>query len=163
MNFHPEDYLLEIIIIAILFVVRIIYGLLIGGKKKKPVDKDGYVYIVSNEGSFGQNCFKVGMTRRRDPMVRIKELSDASVPFPFTVHCFIETEDAPKLEAEFHRDLTKYRVNRVNQKKEFFFIDINDLKKIVKKRVPKAKFRTLKHSQEWIGSMRWNYKVRTFK
>jgi hypothetical protein len=93
--------------------------------------RTGHVYIVSNVGAFGQNVFKVGMTRRLDPLERIKELSDASVPFPFDVHAMIRANDAPALEAELHRALEVQRVNRVNMRKEFFRVDFGELVKLV--------------------------------
>lgn len=86
--------------------------------------KAGHVYILSNIGSFGPNVFKVGMTRRLDPEDRVRELGDASVPFPFDVHAMVSCADAPGLEHALHRELTRYRVNRVNFRKEFFQVDL---------------------------------------
>ena len=63
----------------------------------------GYVYIISNVGSFGENIYKIGMTRRLDPQERVDELGDASVPFKFDVHAMIFSDDAPALEAALHR------------------------------------------------------------
>lgn len=91
----------------------------------------GFVYIISNIGSFGENVYKIGMTRRLDPMDRISELSSASVPFPFDVHAFIFSEDAPALEALLHRHFQKNQVNKVNSKKEFFRVDLEEIKKLV--------------------------------
>lgn len=91
----------------------------------------GFVYIISNIGSFGEDVFKIGMTRRLEPMDRIAELSSASVPFPFDVHAMIFSDDAPGLEAILHKYFDSYRVNRVNQKKEFFHIDLEEIKKVV--------------------------------
>lgn len=93
----------------------------------------GFVYIISNIGSFGENVYKIGMTRRLDPMDRISELSSASVPFPFDVHAFIFSEDAPALEALLHRHFQKNQVNKVNSKKEFFRVDLEEIKKLVLK------------------------------
>ena len=76
--------------------------------------KSGYVYIISNIGSFGKNVYKIGMTRRLDPMERVMELSNASVPFPFDVHAFIFSEDAPALEADLHRIFDDKKVNSIN-------------------------------------------------
>jgi hypothetical protein len=87
----------------------------------------GHVYIVSNIGSFGENLFKVGMTRRLDPTDRVKELSDASVPFPFDIHAIIKTQDAPALESELHNALNGRRVNRVNHRKEFFRATLDEI------------------------------------
>ena len=93
-------------------------------KSMAQITKAGHVYILSNIGSFGDRMFKVGMTRRLDPRDRVHELGDASVPFPFDVHAMITCQDAPKLERALHRELTRYRVNRVNLRKEFFFVDL---------------------------------------
>ncbi|MEY9211482.1 DUF4041 domain-containing protein [Thermobifida halotolerans] len=81
----------------------------------------GYVYVISNLGSFGEQVVKVGMTRRLDPMDRVRELSDASVPFNFDVHAIHFSDDAVGVEAEMHRRLADKRVNRVNQRREFFY------------------------------------------
>lgn len=86
----------------------------------------GYVYIISNEASFGQGVCKIGMTRRLDPNDRVKELGDASVPALFTVHAFIYTEDAPTLEKYFHDHFQDRRVNLVNRRKEFFRLSADD-------------------------------------
>ena len=81
----------------------------------------GYVYVISNLGAFGERMVKVGMTRRLDPMDRVKELSDASVPFNFDVHAIHFSNDAVSVEAEMHRRLADRRVNRVNLRREFFY------------------------------------------
>ena len=78
------------------------------------------MYVISNVGSFGEEVFKIGMTRRRDPMDRIWELSDASVPFDFDVHAMIYSEDAPALERLLHEEFDDLRINKVNYRKEFF-------------------------------------------
>lgn len=93
--------------------------------------KSGFVYVISNIGSFGSDVFKVGMTRRLEPMDRVKELSDASVPFPFDVHMMISCDDAPSLENELHRTLHDRRVNKVNLRKEFFRTDVESIKRVV--------------------------------
>jgi len=89
--------------------------------------RSGHVYIISNLGSFGEQVYKIGMTRRLDPMDRVKELGDASVPFEFDVHAILYTEDAPALENKLHRAFHHRRVNRVNTKKEFFRIDLMEI------------------------------------
>lgn len=91
----------------------------------------GFVYIISNIGSFGERVFKIGMTRRLEPMDRIAELSSASVPFPFDVHALIFSEDAPGLEAILHQHFDAERVNKVNLRKEFFRVDLEEIKKVV--------------------------------
>lgn len=93
----------------------------------------GYVYIISNIGSFGQNVYKVGVTRRLDPMDRINELGSASVPFKFDVHALIFTDDAYKLETELHEYFDKERVNKVNKRKEFFKLNIDEIKQVLSK------------------------------
>ena len=91
----------------------------------------GFVYIISNVGSFGQRIYKIGMTRRLEPMDRIAELSSASVPFPFDVHAMIFSEDAPGLESILHNYFDSKRVNKVNPRKEFFRVNLDDIKKVV--------------------------------
>ncbi len=91
----------------------------------------GFVYIISNIGSFGEDVFKIGMTRRLEPMDRISELSSASVPFPFDVHALIFSDDAPSLENSLHKYFEDKSINKVNLRKEFFKIDINELKDYV--------------------------------
>ncbi len=90
--------------------------------------KAGHVYIISNIGSFGKNVFKVGMTRRLEPLDRIRELGDASVPFGFDVHALLWSEDAPALENALHKHFIMTQVNKVNPRKEFFRLSIRDLK-----------------------------------
>ncbi len=91
----------------------------------------GHVYIISNIGSFGENIYKIGLTRRLDPMDRVKELGDASVPFRFDVHAVIFSEDAPALEAELHRRFSQRRVNAVNLRKEFFAVSLTEIRSAV--------------------------------
>ncbi len=92
--------------------------------------KAGNVYIISNLGSFGDNVFKIGMTRRLDPMDRVNELGDASVPFKFDVHSFIFSDNAVDLEKTLHERLKNSRVNKVNARKEFFYITIDELENL---------------------------------
>ena len=100
--------------------------------------KAGYVYIISNIGAFGENVFKIGMTRRLDPMERVDELGDASVPFNFDVHAMIFSDDAPKLEAALHNAFADRRLNFVNQRREFFNVTIDEIKEVVKKNFDKS-------------------------
>lgn len=88
----------------------------------------GHVYVISNIGSFGENVYKIGMTRRLEPLDRVKELGDASVPFTFDVHAMIFSEDAPSLERELHKAFTHRRVNAINQRKEFFNVDLLEIR-----------------------------------
>ena len=92
----------------------------------------GYVYIISNIGSFGTDIYKIGMTRRLEPMDRIKELGSASVPFEFDVHAMIFSEDAPALETALHQKFEKQSVNRVNLRKEFFKVSLDEIECVVK-------------------------------
>ncbi len=92
----------------------------------------GFVYIISNIGSFGENVYKIGMTRRLEPMDRINELSSASVPFEFDVHAMIFSEDAPALENALHKHFDKCKVNKVNPRKEFYRVDLDEVEKVVK-------------------------------
>ena len=100
--------------------------------------KHGNVYVISNVGSFGENVYKVGMTRRLEPLDRVKELGDASVPFPFDVHAIIETDDAPALETSLHRALSLMQMNKVNPRKEFFKVQLADIRALVEKAGLKA-------------------------
>lgn len=95
--------------------------------------KAGHVYILSNEGSFGPGVYKIGMTRRLDPRVRVAELSSASVPFPFDVHMLLPSENAPALEHELHQALSRYRVNKAKPKKEFFKVPLETILQEVKR------------------------------
>ena len=82
--------------------------------------RTGYVYVISNIGSFGEEVLKIGLTRRLNPEERIQELSDASVPFKFDTHAIIFSADAVSLEKQLHQELDAHRVNKVNGRKEFF-------------------------------------------
>ncbi len=101
-------------------------------KSMAQLTKAGHVYILSNIGSFGEDIYKVGMTRRLEPADRVKELGDASVPFPFDVHAMISCDDAPTLEKSLHRALTSYRVNRINLRKEYFKVSLEEILKAVR-------------------------------
>jgi hypothetical protein len=90
--------------------------------------KTGHVYIISNVGSFGDNIYKIGMTRRLEPMDRVKELGDASVPFPFDVHAMIRSSNAPALENALHNHFAARRLNLENQRKEFFRVTIDEIR-----------------------------------
>jgi len=92
----------------------------------------GHVYVISNVGSFGERVYKIGMTRRLDPMDRVIELGDASVPFPFDVHAMIHTENAPELERVLHQRFTERRVNLINERKEFFRVSLDDVERAVR-------------------------------
>jgi len=90
--------------------------------------KSGHVYVISNMGSFGDNVYKIGMTRRLEPLDRVRELGDASVPFEFDVHALLFSDDAPALERSLHRHFLNNQVNKVNPRKEFFRVELTDIK-----------------------------------
>lgn len=95
-------------------------------------NKAGYVYIISNVGSFGENVYKIGTTRRLDPQIRVDELSNASVPFKFDVHAMIFSDDAFDLENKLHQMFDNKRINKVNKHKEFFNVTLEEIEKAVK-------------------------------
>ena len=115
--------------------------------------KAGTVYVISNIGSFGDHVYKVGMTRRLDPQDRVNELGDASVPFPFDVHSFIFSEDAVALETALHHELDSRRVNKVNLRKEFFNISIDELQQIVERIDPTAPFKVTALAEQYRQSV----------
>lgn len=100
--------------------------------------KAGYVYIISNIGSFGEGIYKIGMTRRLNPQERVDELGDASVPFKFDVHAMIFSEDAPALEAKLHKAFEDRKLNLVNQRREFFKVSLDEIKEVVKNNFDKT-------------------------
>jgi len=93
--------------------------------------RSGHVYVISNIGSFGNGVYKIGLTRRLEPLERVKELGDASVPFAFDVHAMIYSEDAPALEKALHSEFADRRVNRVNTRKEFFRVTLDEIRNAV--------------------------------
>jgi len=95
--------------------------------------KAGNVYVISNVGSFGNDVYKIGLTRRLEPLDRIRELGDASVPFEFDVHAMIFSEDAPTLEKDLHKVFMRMQVNKVNSRKEFFKVTLQDIRKEIEK------------------------------
>jgi len=115
--------------------------------------KAGYVYVISNVGSFGENVYKIGMTRRLEPQERVDELGDASVPFPFDVHAMIWHENAPELESTLHRVFDKNRVNRINPRKEFFKISLERIADEVKKYKGDIQFTMLAEAKEYRQSI----------
>ena len=93
--------------------------------------RSGHVYVLSNVGTMGENVYKIGMTRRLEPLERVKELGGASVPFPFDVHAIIYSEDAPALESALHRRFDFKRVNLINTRKEFFNVTLKEIREAV--------------------------------
>lgn len=111
--------------------------------------RSGHVYVISNIGSFGEQVYKIGMTRRLDPMDRIRELGDASVPFQFDVHAIIYCDDAPKLENALHRHFHLRRVNRVNERKEFFAATLEEISEAVCAHHGVIEFTKMAEAQEY--------------
>lgn len=114
--------------------------------------KAGNVYVISNLGSFGENVFKIGMTRRMDPQERVDELGSASVPFKFDVHSFIFSDDAVSLENKLHTILNDKRVNKVNMRKEFFYSTLDELEALVNELDPTAEFNKTMLAEEFRQS-----------
>lgn len=115
--------------------------------------KVGNVYVISNLGSFGENVFKIGMTRRLNPQDRVDELGNASVPFKFDVHSFIFSDDAVGLESKLHEMLNQKRVNKVNMRKEFFNVTIDELEELVTEIEPTAEFNRTMAAEEYRQSL----------
>ncbi|MGL6024882.1 MAG: DUF4041 domain-containing protein [Cetobacterium sp.] len=115
--------------------------------------KSGYVYIISNIGSFGENIYKIGMTRRLEPEDRVKELSGASVPFPFDIHAMIYTENAPALENLLHKNFNSKRVNLINQRREFFNICLDEIEEFIVKNYGEFKLTKLAQAEQYRQSL----------
>jgi hypothetical protein len=113
----------------------------------------GNVYVLSNIGSFGDGVYKIGMTRRLEPMDRVRELGDASVPFPFDVHMMISCDDAPSLENALHREFHRQRMNKVNFRKEFFRVDIESIRKVVESQRGTADYQAEPEALQYRESM----------
>ena len=111
--------------------------------------KRGHVYVISNIGSFGENIYKIGMTRRLDPTERVKELGDASVPFSFDIHAMIYSENAPQLETALHKRFWNNRVNYVNDRREFFNINLNEIEEAVKENGAEIEFIKIPEAKEF--------------
>lgn len=111
--------------------------------------RSGHVYVISNVGSFGEDVYKIGMTRRLEPLDRVRELGDASVPFQFDVHAVIYTTDAPALEAALHRAFDSRRVNRMNPRKEFFRVTLDEIRRVVLKNHADIEFTLAAEAKEY--------------
>ncbi|MDX6752019.1 DUF4041 domain-containing protein [Geminicoccaceae bacterium 1502E] len=111
--------------------------------------KSGYVYIISNIGSFGPDIVKIGLTRRLEPDDRVRELGDASVPFGFDTHAMIYSDEAPALEAALHKKFADRRVNDANMRKEFFRVTLEEVEDAVRGLAPTAAFFKDREAQEW--------------
>lgn len=115
----------------------------------------GYVYIISNVGSFGENVYKIGMTRRLEPMDRVDELGDASVPFNFDVHAMIFSDDAPSLETALHKAFEDRKVNMINTRREFFNVTLDEIEEVVKKNYDKTvEFTRLAPAEQYRESLK---------
>lgn len=112
----------------------------------------GHVYVISNIGSFGENVYKIGMTRRLEPKDRVRELGDASVPFPFDIHAMIYSEDAPALEKKLHRLFIQEQMNKINPRKEFFRVGIKDIKNSLDKMEISAHWTMIAEAKEYHES-----------
>ncbi|GAB7089562.1 DUF4041 domain-containing protein [Marinifilum fragile] len=113
----------------------------------------GHVYIISNIGSFGEDIFKIGLTRRLEPLDRVKELGDASVPFEFDVHAMISSEDAPALEKALHHKFRENQLNKVNPRKEFFRIGLKEIKEEIESQKIEAKWILKAEAREYRESI----------
>lgn len=124
------------------------------------ITKEGHVYIISNIGSFGENVFKIGMTRRTQPEDRVRELGDAAVPFHFDIHAMIHAKDAPNLENTLHKRFDEKRLNRVNTRKEFFKTTIDDIEKACKELGHQVQLTKLAAAPEFRASQKADEKTK---
>ncbi len=111
--------------------------------------KRGHVYIISNIGSFGENVYKIGMTRRLEPLDRVKELGDASVPFQFDVHAMIYSDEARTLENELHKAFSNKKVNMLNYRKEFFNVSLEEIMQKIDELGFEAEFTILPEAMQY--------------
>ena len=119
----------------------------------REANRAGYVYIISNIGAFGENIYKIGMTRKLEPEERIAELCGASVPFRFDIHAMIFSNDAPKLEAALHNAFADRKMNLVNGRKEFFMVTLEEIKKVVQENHDKTvEFLNVAEAQQYRES-----------
>lgn len=124
-------------------------------ENRKNNTRAGYVYIISNIGAFGDNVYKIGVTRRLDPRERVYELGNASVPFRFDVHAFIFSEDAPALENALHKEFDRFRLNKVNRRREFFRVPLRHIEAVIKKYHNKeVEFEELAYADEYRQSLK---------
>ncbi|MEM8528656.1 MAG: DUF4041 domain-containing protein [Bacteroidota bacterium] len=115
--------------------------------------QSGYIYVISNIGSFGENVYKIGMTRRLEPMDRVTELGNSSVPFGFDVHAMIYSENAPELENKLHAHFDKYRLNHINRRKEYFKVSLEEIEKVVQDNHGTIEFIVEAEAREYRESM----------
>lgn len=115
--------------------------------------RSGHVYVISNIGSFGEDVYKIGMTRRLEPLDRVRELGDASVPFSFDVHAMIYSDDAPTLEKKLHKTFNNNQVNKVNSRKEFFNVGMKEIKKTIEEMNINAHWTIFAEAKEYRESL----------
>lgn len=125
--------------------------------------KAGNVYIISNIGSFGEDVYKIGMTRRLEPLDRVRELGDASVPFEFDVHAMIYCDDAPALEKQLHKKFLKNQLNKINPRKEFFRLQLNDLKNHIERIGINCKWTLLAEAKQYRETLKLEEEMKTNK
>lgn len=125
--------------------------------------KTGNVYVISNIGSFGEHVYKIGMTRRLEPLDRVRELGDASVPFEFDVHAMIYSEDAPALERQLHKKFLKSQLNKINPRKEFFRLDLSDLKNHIETIGINCKWTLLAEAKQYRETLKLEEEMKTDK
>lgn len=111
--------------------------------------KRGNVYVISNIGSFGEDVYKIGMTRRLEPTDRVRELGDASVPFPFDIHAMIFSENAPELETKLHQKFSNKKVNMINPRREFFNVTLKEIESVIKDNNIEAEFIEVPEAEEY--------------
>lgn len=121
--------------------------------------RTGHVYVISNIGSFGEEVFKIGMTRRLEPLDRVRELGDASVPFGFDVHAMIYSEDAPTLEKRLHRHFLRQQINKVNPRKEFFKIDLEGIREELNRLGVETHWTMLAEAHEYRESLKIEHEI----
>jgi hypothetical protein len=124
-------------------------------EKREQNTRAGYVYVISNIGSFGENVYKIGVTRRLDPQERVDELGDASVPFNFDVHALIFSDDAPALEHALHKAFETNRLNMINNRREFFHVSLEEIERVVKQNFEKpVEFTRLAEADHYRQSLK---------
>jgi hypothetical protein len=125
--------------------------------------KTGNVYVISNIGSFGEHVYKIGMTRRLEPLDRVRELGDASVPFEFDVHAMIYSDDAPALERQLHKKFLKNQLNKINPRKEFFRLNLSDLKNHLETIGISCKWTLLAEAKQYRETLKLEEEMKTDK
>ncbi|MEG1665413.1 DUF4041 domain-containing protein [Chryseobacterium sp.] len=125
--------------------------------------KTGNVYVISNIGSFGEHIYKIGMTRRLEPLDRVRELGDASVPFEFDVHAMIYSDNAPALERRLHKKFLKNQLNKINPRKEFFRLNLSDLKNHLETIGINCKWTLLAEAKQYRETLKLEEEMKTNK